>query len=93
MNISVEKLLSLKNPNIIDVRSLEKYNNNHIPGAKNISYNSLLIAPDKFLNKEEDYYIYCKRGMSSNGLCQILRKQGYKVYSVIGGYEAWLLNK
>lgn len=93
MDISVNDLLCLDNPNIIDIRGLENYNNNHIPGAKNIPYNSLLIAPSKYLNNDEEYYIYCKRGMTSNGLCQILRKQGYKVYSILGGYEAWLLNK
>ena len=93
MSISVKELLHLNNPIIIDIRSLENYNNNHIPGAINIPYNSLIIDPSKYLNKNDNYYIYCKRGMTSMGLCQILSKQGYKVYNVIGGYEAWLLNK
>ena len=52
MDISVNDLLCLDNPNIIDIRGLENYNNNHIPGAKNIPYNSLLIAPSKYLNND-----------------------------------------
>ncbi len=92
LNISVTDLLKLNNPNIIDIRSIENYNSNHIPGAKNISYNDLIIKPDKYLNKTDNYYIYCKQGQTSKGLCQILQRQGYRAYNVIGGYEAWILN-
>ena len=91
--ISVHELLSLYDPCIIDIRNLENYNNNHLPGAINISYNDLLIDPSKHLNKKDKYYIYCKKGITSARLCQILRKKGYNVYSVIGGYEAWLLGR
>ena len=92
MNISVTDLLQLTNPNIIDIRPIQNFNNNHIPGAKNISYNDLVINPSKYLNKNETYYIYCRHGVTSQGLCQMLASQGYKTVSVIGGYEAWLLN-
>ena len=92
MNISVTDLLQLTNPNIIDIRPIQNFNNNHIPGAKNISYNDLVINPSKYLNKNETYYIYCRHGVTSQGLCQMLANQGYKTVSVIGGYEAWLLN-
>lgn len=93
MNISVSELLSLNNPNIIDIRPTQNYNNNHIPGAINIPYNNLLINPNKYLNKNDKYYIYCKHGKTSEGLCRALKTQGYDVYSVIGGYEAWMLNQ
>lgn len=93
MNISVPELLKLNNPNIIDIRPIQNFNNNHIPGAKNIPYNTLLINTDKYLNKNDTYYIYCKFGQTSKGLCQMLQRQGYKTVNVIGGYEAWLLQK
>ncbi len=91
MNISVSDLLKLSNPNIIDIRPIQNFNNNHIPNARNISYNDLMINPGKYLNRNETYYIYCRHGLTSQGLCQILNNQGYKTVSVIGGYEAWLL--
>ncbi len=93
MNISVSDLLRLTNPNIIDIRTVEHFNNNHMPGAKNIGMQALLLNPNKYLNTRETYYIYCQRGISSQKLCQILRSQGYNTISVIGGYEAWLLEK
>ena len=43
------------------------------------------------LNKFSKYYIYCQRGMKSKNLCKYLKKIGYDVVNVIGGYEAWIL--
>ena len=51
--------------NIIDIRSVEKYNNNHIEGAINIPFDKLLMNPNKYLKKNETYYIYCQRGIQS----------------------------
>ena len=93
MSISITDLLNLPNPNIIDIRSIENFNNNHIPNARNITSNELLLRPQKYLNKNETYYLYCRHGISSNKLCQILRAQGYNTVSIEGGYEAWLLQK
>lgn len=91
MEITLNDLLNLNHPNIIDIRSTEKYNNNHIPGAININSNLLLSNPDKYLNKTQTYYIYCQKGMTSRPIVQILRVKGYNVFSVAGGYEAWIL--
>ena len=93
MNISIEQLRALNNPNIIDIRTIENYNNNHIPGAKNIPYNNWLLDPSKYLSKSEEYYIYCKHGKTAEGLCRILQSSGYNVHNIIGGYEAWVLRK
>lgn len=93
LNISINELLNIKNPNIIDIRTVENYNNNHMPGAINIPYNNLLINPSKYLNKNENYYIYCKHGKTSSGLCRILNSLGYNTHSIIGGYEAWMMGK
>lgn len=93
MNISVSDLLKLSNPNIIDIRGVENYNNNHIPNAKNVNSKELMINPQKYLDKSQTYYLYCQHGITSQRLCQILRNQGYNTINVIGGYEAWLLQK
>ena len=90
LNISINELLSINNPKIIDIRSIQEYNNNHISGAINIPYNNLLINPEKYLNKKEEYYIYCKHGKTSNSLCHNLNALGYHTHSITGGYEAWI---
>lgn len=93
MSISVTDLMKKENVNIIDIRARESYNNNHLPGAKNISQNELLIMPEKYLNKTEIYYIYCQHGYASKKLCQILNIKGFNTVNVIGGYEAYVLSK
>ena len=92
-SISIDDLKMLKNPKLIDIRSIEKYNNRHIINAKNISLEQLLIRPEKYLDKEEKYYIYCQRGIQSRKLCSILINSGYNVVNVSGGYEAWVLKE
>ena len=92
-SISVLKLQHLINPNIIDIRSIEKYNNNHIPNSINIPLEKLLSNFNKHLEKNKKYYIYCQKGIQSKKVCQILKNSGYDVINIIGGYEDWILNK
>jgi rhodanese-related sulfurtransferase len=92
-NISVYELKKLKNINIIDIRSKEKYNDNHIPTAINIEQEKLLLEPSKYIEKEKRYYLYCQKGMSSFNVCKILTKLGYKVTNINGGYESYILNE
>ena len=86
------ELNNIKPENIIDIRNIEKYNDNHLPNAYNIPYNKLIINPENYLDKDKTYYIYCQRGSTSKRLCILLNKIGYNVINIIGGYEAWILN-
>ena len=92
-NITVEELKKICLPNLIDISSIEKYNSRHILNAINIPVEQLLIKPQKYLDKQKKYYIYCQKGIQSRKLCQILIKSGYNVVNVSGGYEAWILNE
>lgn len=93
INISIKDLINKDNINVIDIRSIEKYNDNHIKNAINIPYILLLKNPSKYLNKNEEYYIYCQYGKNSLKVCNILSLKGYKVYNIKEGYEGWLLEK
>ena len=78
---------------IIDIRSIEKYNSNHIPNAKNIPMEKMITEPQKYLDKFQTYFIYCQKGIKSITVCQILYKLGYRVININGGYESWILEK
>lgn len=91
MQISINELLNIDEANIIDIRTREKYNDNHIPGAINIPYNELINNPSKYINRNNIYYIYCQRGISSLKCTEMLLFQGYKVVNIIGGYESYIL--
>ena len=92
-NININELLILKGINIIDIRSTEKYNQNHIPNSINIPQEKIITQPNKYLEKEKRYYIYCQKGMSSYSVCKILTKLGYKVTNINGGYESYIMNQ
>lgn len=91
MEITVDEFLRLNNPQIIDIRMPQKFNDNHIPGAINVSANSLLSAPEKYLNPSLTYYVYCQKGITSKTLAQLLWVKGYKVYNIVDGYEGWIM--
>ena len=44
-SITVSDLLNFSGLNIIDVRTEQSYNNNHIPGAVNVPFNKLIAEP------------------------------------------------
>lgn len=93
-NISVLELLKIKDQvKIIDIRSEQSYNNNHIENSINIPYEKLIIDPRKYLDSNVKYYLYCQKGISSYKVCQILTRLGYKVINILGGYEEWILQK
>lgn len=83
--ISIEELKKLNNVNIVDIRDSNKYQIKHLENAINLTFNNLLLNTDKYLDKNKCYYIYCYTGKISSNLCNILRKNGYNVISVIGG--------
>ena len=91
-SISAKEISSIKD-NIIDIRSVEKYNNSHIPNAKNIPKVLLVTNHYKYLNKYDTYYIYCQYGKTSLQVCNYLSNLGYKVKNILGGYESYLLEK
>ena len=81
------------NYNIIDIRSIEKYNDYHMPNAIHIYKDELRNNPNKYLNKDKTYLLYCKEGRNSSILSNYLNSIGYSTYSILGGYENWILRK
>ena len=91
-SISISDLKSKINSiNLIDIRNKIRYNSGHISGAKNIEKDDLLKNPNKYLNKQDTYYIYCERGITSYNVTIALTNLGYNVINIEGGYSRWIL--
>lgn len=89
MEININKL-NLNNINIIDIRDKIEYNTNHILNSINIIYDDLMFEPEKYLDKNKEYYFYCTYGIKSLKLSKYLNRIGYKTFSIEGGFNKFI---
>tara|TARA_Y200000002_G_scaffold362034_1_gene348698 strand:+ start:138 stop:455 length:318 start_codon:yes stop_codon:yes gene_type:complete len=79
----------------LDVRTADEYFDGNIEGSINIDfYESIDFM--KFLNnlnKDANYFIYCRSGKRSDASCQIMKEFGFNnVFNLEGGFLNWLEN-
>ncbi len=84
--ISINNLINLSNPKIIDIRDNYSYQQGHIKNAINIPYYSLLSNYSIYLNKQDTYYLYCDYGHQSMEISRRLNLFGYHTFYVKEGY-------
>ena len=70
---------------LIDVRTEDEYNIDHIHGAVNMPLNTLRENLEK-LNKNKEYIVYCKVGQRGYNAQRILVNNGYKAKNLNGGF-------
>ncbi|MFW6233324.1 MAG: rhodanese-like domain-containing protein [Nanoarchaeota archaeon] len=83
----------IKNDNVIliDIRTPQEYNEEHIEGAINIDYYASNFK-DKIntLEKDKTYYIYCRSGRRTGDALGIFEVLGFnEVYDLSGGIISW----
>lgn len=94
-NVSVEifeKMLAEGNVQLIDVRTLNEFNNGYIANAQLIDFTQsgqFEIAISK-LDKERPVMVYCAVGGRSSKAANILQQKGFKqIYDLTGGFNEW----
>lgn len=85
--ITIKKLLTLENINLIDIRNHQEFNNFHLNNAINIEFLNLYNNFNKLLNKLDTYYIICESGYRSKKLIKKLCKYGFNLVLVKKGYK------
>ena len=77
---------------ILDVRTPAEYAEGHLVNAKLLDYLNAeaFDAGVKSLDKANTYYIYCRSGRRSHGVCLKMKAQGFKVFDMEGGYLNWV---
>lgn len=80
------------NIELIDIREPYEYRGGSIKSAKNIPMQTLLSNPNRYLEKNKEYYIVCQSGGRSSRACGELRKSGFDVINVSGGVGSYLGN-
>lgn len=72
---------------LVDIRMMEDYRKGHWPGALHYSCEELANGSVR-LPKNRQVILYCEHGGSSMQLARSLGREGYRVATVVGGYEA-----
>jgi len=78
---------------LIDVRTLDEYNAGHIVNAQQSDYYQTqeFTAYIGALDRNGKYLVYCKTGVRSGLVMQMMRDMGFtNVSDLQGGYNAWL---
>ena len=76
---------------ILDVRTEQEVEEGYMPGAKVIDIykgQEFLDEIDE-LDKEKNYYIYCRSGNRSRQACAIMDQKGFNTYNLIDGFSKW----
>lgn len=68
---------------LIDVRPKYEYIKKSIPGSINIPYDELIFNHNKYLNKDEKYFVVCGAGVKSKRAANILSVYGYDVTNIL----------
>ncbi|MCX2836685.1 rhodanese-like domain-containing protein [Salinimicrobium sp. MT39] len=77
---------------ILDVRTEEEIEEGYIPGAKMIDIykGQEFIDEIEKLDKDKNYYVYCRSGNRSGQACAIMDQKGFgNTYNLIGGFSNW----
>lgn len=76
---------------VLDVRTLQEFEEGHIPGAVRIDYlQDDFAARVAELDKDKPYYLYCRSGNRSAKAAQLMVAQGFdEVYELKTGFSGW----
>ena len=82
---------------LLDVRDKQEFEKETYPGARNWYWEELIKVleetPEKFtqqFDKSVPIYLLCYTGLHSDDLADILEEMGYEVYSLYGGWGAYM---
>jgi len=92
--VSMDEIVEIMNENkdyiILDVRTIEEYNEGHIPNAICISNETIGEETiNELPNKEQLILIYCRSGNRSKQAAAKLEKLGYTNLVEFGGIIDW----
>ncbi len=87
-----EALEKDENAFILDVRTEDEFIEGFIPEAKNLD----IYKGQDFLNevgkldKDKNYFVYCRSGARSAQACTLMNQQGIEnTYNLMGGISEW----
>ena len=89
----IKEAIKQQNVQLIDVRTAEEYEADHIGNAMNFNIidRKNFIDQIKDLDKSKPVYVYCKIGGRSNRAAKLLKEKGFlEIFDYSGGYNDWV---
>lgn len=77
---------------LLDVRTVEEYEQGHIDGAILIPVDELRERMNE-LDKDKEIYAYCGVGIRGYIVARILKQNNFKVKNLTGGYRTYAMSK
>jgi len=90
--ITAQELIARTQEDILDVRRMPEFEKGNIPFACNIAHTRLMDRLDD-INSEKEWVVHCLGGSRSAAACMALKRRGYNVTNLAGGYSGWLAAK
>jgi rhodanese-related sulfurtransferase len=87
--LSPDRVASMEDAQLIDVREAYEHEAGHIPGSQNIEVTELTAAAEK-LDRDKPVVFYCRSGDRSSMPAEAYRASGWDAYSIEGGLAAWV---
>lgn len=77
---------------VLDVRTPEEYNDFHLPNAHNINFYEMNFKKlIEALEKDKNYFVYCRSGARSIKTVEIMREKGfYSIYHLESGITGYI---
>ena len=86
--IDADELVSRNEANILDVRKSSEFIGGAIDGAINCAHTRLLDRLSE-IDKSKSWVVHCLGGGRSAAACMALRREGFDVINLAGGYKSW----
>ncbi len=90
-NTFEKKLKETTNPQLLDVRTPEEFEVEHLVNATNVNWNGANFdALAQKYDRSKPIFVYCKAGGRSSEAAEALQKMGFKeIYNLDGGIMKW----
>ena len=86
--ISAQELEQRENVSVLDVRRLPEFDCGAIDGARHFAHTRLLQHLTE-IDKNKSWVVNCHGGSRSAAACMALKRNGYDVTNLAGGYSGW----
>ena len=90
--MSQQELLQNENEKllILDVRTVEEYQNGHVEDAVNLPVANISESINMFNDKDQKIVVYCRSGRRAGNALQFLTDNGFtNLYHLEGDMSAW----